>query len=95
MAKRTSAQKRAIKKAQRKWDVMHYSVAEGKIPSTLASGGQIFKYVKGTKSTDCRKVRKKADNIRGKGFKARTKRLTVKGKDVCLVYKGPRRKKRR
>ncbi|GAI38730.1 unnamed protein product, partial [marine sediment metagenome] len=73
MAKQTPAQRRAslanIKKAQKVWDVTHYSVAEGRIPSKLVSGGQTYKYVKGSKSADCRKASAKADNIRRRGFK--------------------------
>lgn len=89
--KRTPAQKRAIKKAQRVWDEMHFSRAEGKVPEILATNGDIFKLVGGSVGA-CSKARNIADDLREDGYKARVKDLTIKGKDTCMVYKGPKRK---
>jgi len=90
--KRTPAQKEAIKKAQRVWDEMHFSRAEGKVPKKLATNGDIFKLVKGSVGA-CPRARNIADDLREDGYKARIKDLTIKGKNTCMVYKGPKRKK--
>lgn len=86
---RTTA-RRNIRKAQRVWDRMHYSVAEGKIEPKIASGGGLFYFSsKHTKQND---AIKKADNLRNRGFLARVKYLTIAGKNIFLVYKGRKRK---
>ena len=90
--KRSPAQKRAIKKAQRTWDETHYSRAEGKKPPVLASDGEMFHLVKGSAGA-CTRARGMANKIREQGYKTRVKELDIKGKKTCLVYKGPRRKK--
>ena len=85
------AAKRNIKKAQRVWDSMHYSVAEGKIPKKLESNGEIFNFYAKTNSQ--KRAISIANSIRNSGYKARAKQLDVGGKRVYLIYKGPRRKK--
>jgi len=89
--KQIRAAKKNIKKAQRVWDRMHYSRAEGKAPEKLASDGEIFRLVSKHKTQSS--AIKKADSIRKKGYKARVSYLDVGGKRVYLVYRGGRRKK--
>ncbi len=94
--KPTLAQLRAwrknIKKAQRVWDSMHYSRAEGNIPKVLASGNSIYRYV--THSTSRTTIISKAEKIRRAGYKARIKWLDVGGRRIYILYRGGRRKQR-
>jgi hypothetical protein len=90
--KQRKAARKNIKKAQRVWDSMHYSRAEGKIQSRITSGGKYFYY--NSKHTTQSDAIRKANNIRKQGYLTRIKYLTVGGKNIYIVYKGPRRKKR-
>ena len=86
------AAKRNIKKAQRVWDRMHKSVAEGYPPKRLASGGGVFRF----KGMFTRKgiAEKRAEGLRRRGLKVRVKKLAVGGRVRYLVYVGGRRKHR-
>jgi len=92
----TPAQLRAwrknIKKAQRVWDKLHYSRAEGNIPKVLASGTSIYKYY--THSSNRNLILSKAEKIRKAGYKARVTWLNVGGRRIYILYKGGRRKHR-
>ena len=89
--KQIQAAKRNIKKAQRVWDRMHKSVAEGYPPEKLASGGEIFKLQ--SKTTKRHIAITRANALRRKGFKVRVKPLDVGEKRTYLIYVGPKRKK--
>lgn len=89
--KQIEAARRNIKKAQRVWDRMHYSRAEGNAPKLLYAGETFRLVSKHRKKSD---AVKKANAIRKKGYKARVDKLSVGGRVMYLVYKGGRRKHR-
>lgn len=89
--KQRAAARKNIRRAQRVWDRMHFSVAEGKIEPKIASGGGLFYF--SSKHTKQKDAIKKADNLRKRGFLARVKYLTIAGKNLFLVYKGRKRKR--
>ena len=86
------AWRKNIKKAQRVWDRLHYSRAEGNIPPVLASGDTLFRYQ--THSPNRSLIIFKAERIRKSGYKARVTWLNVGGRKIYILYKGGRRKHR-
>jgi len=89
---RLKAWRKNIKKAQRVWDSLHYSRAEGNIPISLASGNSIYKY--NTHSTNRKLILSKAERIRKSGYKARVSWLNVGGKRIYILYVGGKRKQK-